>query len=47
LIAVWNFLRARRKCWQGPITVMLVIVGILFGVSVVARIVPFFHALLL
>jgi len=46
LIAVWNFLRAHKKCWRVPIIVLLVIVGLLFVVSMVARITPVLHALL-
>jgi hypothetical protein len=43
---IWNFLWARRKYWKGPIIIMMVIVGILFAVAIVARIVPFISAML-
>ena len=45
-IAVWNFLRAHKKYWHGPMTIMLIIVGLLFVISVGARITPILHALL-
>jgi hypothetical protein len=42
LTAVWNFLWTHRKYWKGPITVMVVVAGILFGISLAARIIPYF-----
>lgn len=42
LTAIWNFLWTHRKYWKGPITVMVVVAGILFGISLAARIIPYF-----
>ncbi len=45
LTPVWNFLWTHRKYWKGPIIVMLVVAGILFAISLAARIIPFFSAM--
>ena len=45
LTAVWKFLWAHRKYWKGPIIVMMVVAGILFAISLAARIIPIFKAM--
>jgi hypothetical protein len=40
LAAAWNFLWTNRRYWKGPIMVMVVFAGILFAISVTARIIP-------
>ena len=46
LIAALQFASTHRKIWKGPIVVMLVIAGTLFGVAMGARVAPAIYALL-
>ena len=47
LSALAKFLWSRRRLWKGPIIIMAVILGILFTVSTVAKIMPNFAGVVL